>query len=1219
MTDVLVPGDPRQLGDYWLAGRLGAGGQGVVYEAYGPDGARVAIKALHGAFTGAGQRDMLAREVGAVARVSSFCTARVLASDLEGTPPYVVSEYVPGPDLQKAVEAGGPYAPGPLYRLAVGVATALVAVHRAGIVHRDLKPGNVLLGPDGPRVIDFGIARDEEMTRSATGVKGTPPYMAPELFAGERASAASDVWAWGAVVLFAALGRHPFGSGSMVQVAHRVRTLEPDVAGLAEPLRSVVAAALAKDPAARPSAHEVLLDLIGGEDEAGRLLDEGSRVAADVRAPHAPPPSPSLAEAAEAAYLGLDAAAREAVPAVLLRMVLPGEGADDTLRRADLREFDGAGADGGGNGAPVAGTGAGDTPAGRVVEAFSRAELLVRQDGRIGIASAALLRAWPRLREWVDDERDGLAAHRSLADAAAVWDGNGRRPGDLLQGSVLRRAVQWAATGRRHLTLNAVERAFLDACAALTRRRARLRGTVTGVLAVLLVVAVGAAAVAVRQSRVVADQRDRAVADRLAVLSSALHRDDPRTGRRLALAAARIADDDQTRQAALSAMYQWEDDAFAPRGPGDPGVPTLDPGGRTATLDDHVQVTRWDLTTHERLPVPASARAKSKTVFSPDGRRMAQLLPVGDPGESAFLLRRVQRYDASSGRPVGAPMGGSGESFTELAFSRSGNLLMADSGPRAPGSRPRDVHPVAALWDARDGRLVMRWKRSPDSWSVSADDRYVAMTDPDGLRIWDTTTRKPVAASWLKNNLVNPEERVRQVSFGPVGHRLAVTAGTEVVVADLDAGAEALSAMSGARTLSGAPRHRGLLQRGLDEPVFSPDGRFLAVGFTLWRLDGGTARPVLDRRSVEYPSGCRFSPDAAVLRCATGDDRVVATSVGPYTGRTGTPLGTRSVVLSPHGDRAALLQDAGFVVWDVAGRRASPPIRVPGVAPYVDSTAPPTFSPDGGVLALPAKDTGHTLWDVRRTPRRLARLDWPKDVTSNDPVTFSPDGRTLAAAVTSERVGDPNPTRLHVWDARTGRRVRSVPVETGSTGPPVYAADGKSMAVNTAVIETPSGRVRHKLDGGTIEHVLALDGTGATALVWARPGEALLWDVRTNRRKGPALAGASDINHDEPPAAFSPDGKLVATGGAKGDIHLYDVATGRQYGLPLPGHADGTDDLAFSRDGRTLYSTGGDRSIQAAVLDPERVASRLCAQVGPLTRAEWKQYADDLPYRRTCP
>ncbi|MFC6937700.1 WD40 repeat domain-containing serine/threonine protein kinase [Actinomadura yumaensis] len=1145
MTDALAPGDPRQLGDYWLAGRLGAGGQGVVYEAYGPDGARVAIKALHGAFTGAGQRDMLAREVGAVARVSSFCTARVLASDLEGTPPYVVSEYVPGPDLQKSVEAGGPYAPGPLYRLAIGVATALVAVHRAGIVHRDLKPGNVLLGPDGPRVIDFGIARGEEMTRSATGVKGTPPYMAPELFAGERASAASDVWAWGAVVLFAALGRHPFGSGSMVQVAHRVRTLEPDVAGLAEPLRSVVAAALAKDPAARPSAHEVLLGLIGGEDEAGRLLDEGSRVAADVRAPHAPPPS--LAEVAEAAYLDLDAAAREAVPAVLLRMVLPGEGADDTLRRADVREFDGAGADGG--------NGTDGTPAGRVVEAFSRAGLLVRESGRIGIASAALLRAWPRLREWVDAERDGLAAHRSLADAAAVWDGNGRRPGDLLQGSVLRRAVQWAATGRRHLTLNAVERAFLDACAALTRRRARLRGTVTGVLAVLLVVAVGAAAVAVRQSRVVADQRDRAVADRLAVLSSALHRDDPRTGRRLALAAARIADDDQTRQAALSAMYQWEDDAFAPRGAGDPGVPSLDPGGRTATLDDHVQVTRWDLSTHERLPVPASARAKSRTAFSPDGRRMAQLLPVGDPGESPLLLRRVQRYDASSGKPVGAPMGGSGESFTELAFSRSGNLLMADSGPQEPGLMPRSIHPVAALWDARDGHLVKRWKRSPDSWSVSADDRYVAMTDPDGLRIWDTTTRKPVAASWLKNNLANPKERARQVSFGPVGHRLAITAGTEVVVADLDAGAEALSAMSGARTLSGAPRHN-LLQRGLDEPVFSPDGRFLAIGFTLWQLDGRTTRPVLDRRSVEYPSGCRFSPDAAVLRCATDDDRVVATSVGPYTGRAGTPLGTQSVVLSPHGDRAVLVQDAGFAVWDVARRRASPPIRVPGVVPGLDSAAPPTFSPDGGVLALPAKGAGYTLWDVRgdvrRPARQLARLDWPKDVTSNTPVTFSPDGRTLAAVLHTDRLDDPAPSRLHVWDARTGRRVRSTPVETGSAGPLVYAADGESMAINTAELEMPSGRVRHKLDGATIEHVLALDGAGATALVWARPGEALLWDVRTNRRKGPALAGASDINHEEPPAAFSPDGKLVATGGAKGDIHLYDVATGREYGLPSP-------------------------------------------------------------------
>jgi serine/threonine protein kinase len=175
MAGPLVLGDPAQLGSYWLAGRLGAGGQGVVYEGYDRAGRRVAVKALRVDLVSGAFRDQLGREVEALSRVASYCTARIIQVGLDDVRPYLVSEYVPGPDLQTWVEQNGPYAPGELFRLAVGIATALSSIHRAGVTHRDLKPANVLLGPDGPRVIDFGIARTEEMTRSATGqLKGTP-------------------------------------------------------------------------------------------------------------------------------------------------------------------------------------------------------------------------------------------------------------------------------------------------------------------------------------------------------------------------------------------------------------------------------------------------------------------------------------------------------------------------------------------------------------------------------------------------------------------------------------------------------------------------------------------------------------------------------------------------------------------------------------------------------------------------------------------------------------------------------------------------------------------------------------------------------------------------------------------------------------------------------------------------------------------------------------
>ncbi|MFI6481851.1 protein kinase [Nonomuraea sp. NPDC050663] len=260
MVFPLEPDDPPQLGPYRLAGRLGEGGQGVVYLGFDGAGERVAVKLLsHGDRE---TRTRLSRELQALESVASFCTARVLDASVEGQRPWVVSEFVDGPSLAQRVYDKGPMRGGELERLVIGTATALAAIHAAGVVHRDFKPGNVLLGPDGPRVVDFGIARAEGASTMTSGLIGTPAYMAPEQINGSPASPASDVFAWAATMLYAATGSSPFGADTVPAVMQRVLFAEPDMSVFPPRLRGLLGAALSKDPTHRPAARDLMVALV---------------------------------------------------------------------------------------------------------------------------------------------------------------------------------------------------------------------------------------------------------------------------------------------------------------------------------------------------------------------------------------------------------------------------------------------------------------------------------------------------------------------------------------------------------------------------------------------------------------------------------------------------------------------------------------------------------------------------------------------------------------------------------------------------------------------------------------------------------------------------------------------------------------------------------------------------------------------------------------------
>ncbi|MGK5681956.1 serine/threonine-protein kinase [Actinoplanes sp. URMC 104] len=267
----LRPRDPARLGSYELVGRLGEGGMGTVYLARTPAGTQVAVKVVRADLAPDDEfRRRFRSEVARARQVPPFCTAEVLDADPDAEHPYLVVEYVDGPTLAQVVDERGPLTAANLHSVAIGVATALTAIHGAGVIHRDLKPRNVLLAPGTPKVIDFGIARAIEGT--ATGntspefMMGTVAYMAPERFGDGDVplTAAADIFAWGGVVTYAGTGRTPFGGDSPPATAGRILTQEPDLSGLSGPLRDLVAYALNKDPAERPSARELLDLLVSG-------------------------------------------------------------------------------------------------------------------------------------------------------------------------------------------------------------------------------------------------------------------------------------------------------------------------------------------------------------------------------------------------------------------------------------------------------------------------------------------------------------------------------------------------------------------------------------------------------------------------------------------------------------------------------------------------------------------------------------------------------------------------------------------------------------------------------------------------------------------------------------------------------------------------------------------------------------------------------------------
>ncbi|WP_206068490.1 WD40 repeat domain-containing serine/threonine protein kinase [Nonomuraea composti] len=1134
MGSALIDGDPQRLGGYWLAGRLGAGGQGVVYEAYDPAGARVAIKVLSGDPAGhPGLRERMAKEAVSAQRVASFCTARVLDADLEGPRPYIVSEYVEGPSLRAA---GRVFAGDELHRLATAIATALTAIHDAGVVHRDLKPDNVLLGPDGPRVIDFGIARTLEMSLTSTGVvTGTPGYMAPEVFSGERAGPPADVFAWGAVVWFAATGRDPFAGEALGAVMHRVLSAEPDLSVLPGSLRGPVRAALAKDPARRPSARELLLGLVSGDGSldtphligadgslaTSRLLslgvDDGRRVAV-------PAHDPALGVLAEDAYAALAPEDRELVPELFLRLVTVTDAGELALREPRRSEL----------------------PDGveRVLAAFP---YLVSATDPVRLLRPALPLAWPRLRAWVEADRDGLAVHRRISAAAGRWQEHGRRDGDLFSGSTLDDALSWAAAGRRNITLTPAERDFLAAGAELTRRRSRRTRLAAMGLAVLLVVAVAAGGTAVWQSVTLAEQgatltrqRDAAESARLAAAADAARDQDPVLGLLLSAAAGRLSPTDEARSSLVAALADPAVAAFRDPDTGPDVVRSLTPDGRSLVSVSSREVKVWDVATGRRAGgfTGLPGRRPRQVSVSEDGR----LLAIVD--DTGITVREL-----STGRQLGKRLDAPEEVDVRAGFS-GGRLLVT-------------IGQGTSVLDWRSGR------------STALPTMAGAAVHPGGGYAVAGRELFALPSGKMRPGFAGVCAACGSVPvFSPDGRRLAVSDDTGLTLYDT-------------RTREALQSFDGWEFRAV--PVFSQDGSLIA-GFgesvTVWRPDA--EEPLLIRRELEgRASQAVFGPGG--LRYLS-EDTVVTLRPSPPSDE---PMD--AVRLSGDGRSLATHRlDATDITVDGKSRPAG------AVEAYDAGFA---FSPGNGLLAV-RNGEEVTVRDTA-TWRELARLT-PGFGNTSEPNVALPTSRglwtagektfTLWSLPGGRRLKDVPRPRLLGWatgaDGRLAgldaERLQVVDLESGRPfGPPLslpeqaqdvwFSADLKRVAVNFSGkvgVWDPATGARLgdwlRTDNAAWDGAFSLDGR---LFAFAAQDKTLsLWDVERGRRVGPPIELADSARS----LAFT-----------SGPAELLAIGRGGRL-TRLPTTVEGLAQAACARAGRDLTAAEWRRYL------PDRPFERSC-------------------------